>query len=163
MDTVSDPSDAQHVADPGQSREPKAVRRGNIATRWGGDPAILDRGYVGVPTLFLERHASLKPYALNPAEALFVICLMAHKWDERAPYPSYRRLAQWMGKTPSYMRKIARQLEIKGMLQRRARIGATNEFDLSPLFSKIVGTGRPRKVPKKPRHRRPQLRRGSRR
>jgi len=99
---------------------------------------MLTRGFVGVPLLFLERMAALKPYSLNPAEALFVICLMAHKWDERAPYPSYRRLALWMGKTESYARKIARDLETKGFIRRRARIGDTNEFDLTPLFRRIV-------------------------
>ena len=115
--------------------QPKAK---DVQTRWGGDPIMMSRGFVGVPVLFLETFAALTPYRLNPAEAIFVISLMAHKWDERAPFPGYRRIAQWMGKSDSYARKLARDLEIKGLLKRRERIGYTNEFDLTPLFTAIV-------------------------
>lgn len=110
----------------------------DVQTRWGGRPEMLARGFVGVPILFLESAAALRPYQLNPAEVLFVISLMAHKWDERAPFPGYKRIAKWMGKTESYARKLARDLQTKGLLKRIERTGYTNEFDLTPLFAAIL-------------------------
>ena len=126
-----------------------AQRPKDVLTRWGGNPEILAKGFVGVPVLFLERLALLKPYPLSPAEALFVVCLMAHKWDDRAPYPSYRRIAAWMGKSESYARTLARNLEIKKLLRRLPRIGQSNAFDLQPLFDAIVSMS-PRTAKAKP-------------
>jgi hypothetical protein len=121
----------------------------DVQTRWGGEALMLSRGFVGVPVLFLETFAALTPYRLNPAEAVFVISLMAHKWDERAPFPGYKRIAKWMGKSESYARKLARDLETKGLLRRVERSGYTNEFDLSPLFAAVIahakGAGTPAK------------------
>lgn len=134
---IAAPADA--AGNSHQKKKKDTPKPKDVQTRWGGDPAMLSRGFVGVPILFLENHAALTPYRLNPAEAVFVISLMAHKWDDRAPFPGYKRIAQWMGKSESYARKLARDLEIKGLLKRRERIGYTNEFDLTPLFAAIVG------------------------
>lgn len=43
-----------------------------------------------------------------------------------------------MGVTDKMVRRYAANLEGKGYLQRGARIGSTNVFDLSPLFAAIV-------------------------
>jgi DNA-binding MarR family transcriptional regulator len=114
---------------------PKARR--DIVARWGDKPELLVSGFVAIPVSFLAARAQLRPFSLTPAEALFVVDLMAHKWDERPPYPGYKRLAQWMGVSESYVRKLARSLERKRFLRRRPRIGDTNEFDLTPLFEKL--------------------------
>lgn len=98
---------------------------------------MLAKGYVAVPVSFLELGAQLKPHGLTPAEMLFVVCLMAHKWDERSPFPGYKKVAAWMGVSESYVRKLARGLETKHLLKRRPRIGSTNEFDLAPLFEAL--------------------------
>lgn len=129
-----------------------APAKRDVVTRWGGDTRIVAKGFVGVPVLFLEQMAALKPHALTPAEALFVICVMAFKWDERRPYPSYKRIATWMGKSESYARRLAQQLETKGMLTRVPRIGDTNAFEFEPLFKKLlvedpsVGTAKPKRA-----------------
>jgi hypothetical protein len=61
---------------------------------------MLSPGFVGVPVLFLESYANLTPqYGLDPAEVVLIISLMAHKWDERAPFPGYTKIAKWMGKS----------------------------------------------------------------
>lgn len=128
------------VAEDSGERLPKerAPARRDVVARWGSDARIVVDGFVGVPVLFLERMAALKPHAFTPAEALFVICVMAFKWDERMPYPSYKRIATWMGKSESYARRLAQQLEIKGLLRRVSRIGTTNAFDFQPLFDKLI-------------------------
>lgn len=127
-------------AEPGSAtKSDQPMRKRDIAERWGGDPRILSAGFVAVPSLFLQRMAQFKPYSLTPAEALFVICVMAHKWDERDPFPSYKRIAGWMGKSESYARRLAKNLATKGMLRRQQRIGQSNSFDFKQLFTMILG------------------------
>lgn len=112
--------------------------RRSIVERWGGNPTIVDEeGFVPVPTAFLKYHAVLRP-RLKAAEAMFVLQLMTYKWDKQAPYPGYKTLAQRMGVSEVYARKIARALEEKGYLHRKVRVSQTNQFDLQPLFEKLV-------------------------
>ena len=127
------------ASDPGSAlaTQPEPPRR-DLATRWGGNEGLFAKGWVPVPLLFLELASTLKPFSLTPSEMLFVINLMAHKWDERAPYPGYKRLAALTGVTEGYARKMARSLERKRLLHRSARIGSTNEFHLSPLFAAMA-------------------------
>jgi hypothetical protein len=117
-----------------------AVKRppADITARWGGDSILMSRGWVGVPVSFLESLDEFRPHRVGIAEAMFIICLMAHKWDERAPFPGYKKIARWLGKSESYVRKLARTLETKGFLKRIDRIGDTNAFDLTPLFTKLA-------------------------
>lgn len=135
---VKDAADEQDAA-----TSEKAVKKRDVAARWGGDPRIISKGFVAVPTLFLQQMSQFKPYSLTPAEALFVICIMAHKWDERDPFPSYKRIASWMGKSESYVRRLAKNLTTKGLLTRQQRIGQTNSFDFKKLFDRIVAAGSP--------------------
>lgn len=125
------------MSDSKDDAAPKTRPSRTMVSRWGGKGILFQNGFVAVPTRFLEARAAMRPFQLTPTEALFIIDLMAHKWDHKPPYPGYRRLAKWMGKTDGYVRRLARALEIKGFLKRRRRIGATNEFDLTPLFAKL--------------------------
>lgn len=109
----------------------------DLIARWGGKEAILSEGFVAVPTTFLKYFGSLRP-SLTPTEAIFVVELMAYKWDRRAPFPGYKALAKRMGVSPEYARKIARALETKGYLTREMRVGTTNRFDLLPLFDRLA-------------------------
>jgi hypothetical protein len=63
---------------------------------------------------------------------------MIHKRDERAPFPGYKTIAQRMGVSVKYARKIAVDLESKKLLRRVVRIGTTNRFDLTPLFDALA-------------------------
>lgn len=69
---------------------------------------------------------------------MFVLQLMVHKWDQNAPFPSYGTIAKRMGISVAYARRLARDLEIKGILHRTVREGMTNRFDLTPLFDKLA-------------------------
>ena len=110
----------------------------DIAGRWGGDAALLVEGFVAVPTAFLKYCAQLKPYPLTVPESAFVLQLMVFKWDAKAPFPSYKTLAERMGVSVQYARRIARNLGTKGYLFRQVRYGMTNRFDLQPLFDALV-------------------------
>ena len=54
------------------------------------------------------------------------------------PFPGYRAIAERMGMSVPYTRKIARSLEDKNLLKRQVRRGQTNRFDLTPLFKRLV-------------------------
>jgi hypothetical protein len=120
------------------SKPTKATLNG-IADRWGGGDAIKESiqkdGFLGVPSVFLSGLGAIGEYGLSPAETLLVLQLMSHKWDARAPFPSYKRLAYRMGVSEPYARKLARSLEEKGLLKRIERVGSTNRFSLEPLFA----------------------------
>jgi hypothetical protein len=109
-----------------------------VATRWGGDRRILVEGFVAVPTSFLTGFSCIRPYGLSIAEALFVLELMVFKWDAKNPYPSYGTIAERMGVSTAYARKLARSLETKGYLRRTVREGQTNQFNLQPLFERFA-------------------------
>ena len=106
----------------------------SVVERWGGYEAILAEGFVPVPHVFLRFAEKL----LTPAETLFVIQLMSWKWDASAPFPGYGAIAERMGLSVAYTRKIARSLEGKNLLRRQVRRGQTNLFDLTPLFRRLV-------------------------
>lgn len=108
-----------------------------LVTRWGGFEDLFTKGWVGIPVQFLTSYANLKPYGLSSGEVLFVMHLMAFKWDHEAPFPSYRRLAQRMGISDKMVRRYAAQMESKGYLKRISRIGRSNTFDLTPLFEAV--------------------------
>jgi hypothetical protein len=121
----------------------------DIVSRWGGDPVILEEGFVGVPTTFLKYHSQLEP-SLTPAEVLFILQLMVFKWDKRSPFPKYKVLSKRMGVTEVYARKLARVLQDKGYLIREMRIGTTNRFNLEPLFERLVHLLRSRRPDTEP-------------
>jgi len=137
--------------------------RREVATRWGGDPVITSNGFLPVATSFLWYAAHLEPGGLNPAQMLFVLHLMSHKWSEKKPYPSYERVAGRMGVSVAYCRKIARDLEKRGFLKRTQRQGESNLYDLSPLFAKLavyVQNRRREKTNLHPTHSQVEVRKG---
>lgn len=113
-------------------------RKRKLADRWGGHDRVLDDGFVAVPRSFLKFAGQLRPHSLSPAQIVFVLNLMFHKWDSARPFPAYRTIATRMGISVKYARDIARQLEAKGLLSRERRTGRTNRFELQPLFDALA-------------------------
>jgi hypothetical protein len=111
------------------------INRSKVA-RWKHEELFV-KGYLIVPSLFLLSYAHLKPHPLTAGEALFILHLMEHKWDQRAPYPSYKTIAKRMGVSDKMVRRHAQNLEAKHYLRRLPRVGETNQFDLTPLFDAL--------------------------
>ena len=105
----------------------------NLASRWGSSQ-LFEEGFVGVPTAFLRHYTKLN---LSNSEAMFVLQLMAFKWNENAPFPSCKTLAARMGITTEMARRHAKSLEGKSLLIRVKRTGQSNAFDLRPLSSAL--------------------------
>jgi hypothetical protein len=116
------------------------INNHTLIARWGKLDILFSarEGWLGVPNAFLRFYDKLQPYALTPAEAIFVLQLMTYKWTEEAPFPSYGTLAKNMGVTTKTVRRYAKALEEKGYLKRTARIGSSNKFELQPLFDALA-------------------------
>lgn len=69
---------------------------------------------------------------------MFVIHLMQYKWDEAAPFPAYKTIAQRMHVSAKSVRRMAASLQQKGYLHREMRVGETNKFHLSGLLKALV-------------------------
>lgn len=102
-----------------------------ISKRW--TPALIADGFTPVSDFFLKNYHSLKP-PIKATEAMFLVHLMSHKWDNSAPFPSFSTIAARMGVTAAAARGYARNLEKSGYLTRVQRIGQTNRFLVEPLF-----------------------------
>jgi hypothetical protein len=83
-----------------------------------------------------KSYHKLRP-ALTSLEAMLVIHLMRHKWDEKHPRRAFKTLAKRMGITDTAVRNHARSLEKKNYLRRSKRVGQPNHFDLAPLVEAI--------------------------
>lgn len=118
--------------------EENATVNRKLVNRWGGNDALFTQGFVGVPVSFLRLYSKLRPYALTIGEAMFVVQLMAFKWNNQAPFPAYTTLADRLGTGDKMARRYAKALEEKGYLKRQKRSGRSNSFDLSPLFEALA-------------------------
>lgn len=107
-----------------------------VSTRW--TPKLVAGGWTPVADFFLDSYTRLDP-PLSTSEAMLVIHLIRHKWDQEMPFPGFKTLARRMGVTATSVRNHARSLELKGYLVRYKRIGTTNQFDLTPLFRALEG------------------------
>jgi hypothetical protein len=103
----------------------------DIAKRW--TPTLVRSGWTPISTFFIDNYHRLEP-TLTSLEAMLVVHLMRHKWDERHPHPSFATLARRMGVTATATRNHARSLEKKRYLNRILTQGESNQFDLTPLF-----------------------------
>jgi len=117
----------------GQSTTP-ANKKNSVAEKW--TPALAEQGHVPVVRAFLRNYSCLNP-PLTSGEALFVVHLMDFKWGETAPFPSYRKIAGYMGISDKMARKHAQSLQLKKYLLREYKVGAPNRFDLQPLFQAL--------------------------
>jgi DNA-binding MarR family transcriptional regulator len=99
---------------------------------------LKEDGFVPVSTFFLENYHRLKPFDLTYGEAMFVVHLMRYKWDESAPFPAYKTIAQRMHVSTKSARRWAQSLEQKGYLKREMRVGETNRFHLTGLLDALV-------------------------
>ena len=119
--------------------------------RWA--PSLKDDGWVPVSTFFLENYHRLKPFDLTYGEAMFLVHLMQHKWDENAPFPAYKTISNRMHVSAKSARRWAASLEQKGYLKREMRVGETNRFHLKGLMDALVRLkdSQAKKVRKKPK------------
>ena len=103
---------------------------------WGGTTEL---GWVAVSRVFLRTYADL---GLTPEQAMLTIHVLDRQWGEQAPFPKVDTLAREMGRSEKSVRNGLRVLRDKGLLSTVFRKGRYNEYDFSPLFSKLASAAR---------------------
>jgi hypothetical protein len=109
----------------------KRVVQRDVAKRW--TPVLARLGWTPVSDFFIDNFHRLDP-AIRHGEAMLVIVLMRHKWDDDPPFPGFKSVGKRLGISVTAARQLARSLEKKGYLIREKKIGTTNRFHLQPLF-----------------------------
>lgn len=125
------------------------IRRKRTArARWGNHDELFSDGFMVVPNKFFRAYATLRPQ-LTHGEVLFVLQLMTFKWDEAAPYPSYKTLSNLMGVNEKTVQRYAQSLCRKKYLFRLFQPKGPNRFDLTKLLAALANA---RSVPIKRPH-----------
>jgi len=110
-------------------------KRNSIEDRW--TPLIVSAGgFVPISVFFLDNYHRL-PRPLTNREALLVVHLIRHKYDDRAPFPALSLLARKMGVSMTAVRNQMRSLESKGYLRREPRKATSNAYHLDGLFAAL--------------------------
>jgi DNA replication protein len=105
----------------------------DIGRQW--TPKLKEAGFTAVSNLFLQHYRD--DLGITNTEAMLVIHLMHYKWDEDAPYPSFKTLAHRMGLTEQQVRAHALSLVRKKLMKKTLRLGKPNLFHLEPLFKRL--------------------------
>jgi len=108
-----------------------------VSDRW--TEKLAKTGWAPICHAFLDLYRQL-PEPLTTTEAMVVIMLIRHKWDNRLPFPSLKRLGRMMGLGITSMRNYMQSLEAKKYLLRVRRSGRSNAFDLTTLFEALEAT-----------------------
>lgn len=122
-----------------ESAAPAAANDYSVSKRW---TPLLARRFCAVSSAFLEHYHDLRPHpgarGLTSTEAMLVIQLFDFKWDERAPFPTVRKLATRLGITPRAVRSALKSLEDGNYIKRVPMPdGGPNRYHFDGLFTSL--------------------------
>jgi hypothetical protein len=125
-----------HTEDVPTATQPSAENTRSIEKRW---TPLLAKRFCPVSSAFLELYHELRPHSgargLNSTEAMLLIHLIDHKWDERAPFPTVARLATRLGLSTRMVRGALKNLEDNGYVRRDPMPnGGPNRYHFDGLF-----------------------------
>lgn len=108
----------------------------SYAARW--TPRIAEAHFTAIPECFLHNLHRLRPHAgargLNSTEALIIIQIASHKWDDRAPFPALTTIATRLGVTTRTVRAAVKRLEELGFVRRElSTTGGPSRYHLDGL------------------------------
>lgn len=112
--------------------------RQGFKARWGEKLEPL--GFCPVSSFFLKNYSTLlgPNSGLSPADAMLVIHILDHKWDDKDPFPTVKSLAAKMGVTPRSVRKRLQVLESLELIQRiPALSGGPNRYRFTGLIERL--------------------------
>ena len=100
--------------------------------------AVIDAGYLVVPHLLHRHYAEL---GITEEQLVFLLQLMALRWDFTGAPHSLAAIAERMGKNISTVRRYSQQLSSAGLIvvRERTRKGwkLRNDYDLAPLWARL--------------------------
>jgi hypothetical protein len=116
-----------------------AASKFRVERRW---TKRLSGQFCPVSSYFLRNYHRLRPnegsQGLNNTEAMTLIQIMDHKWDERAPWPTVGALATRLGVSERTVRATIKRLEELKYIQREyAPHGGPNRYHLDGLFKAL--------------------------
>lgn len=119
--------------------QPSKEKSSGLDARWG---VRLSKPYHPVSRFFLQNYWRVKPHdgarGLNSSEAMLIIQILDHKWDDRAPFPSLPMLATRMGLSVRQLRATVKRLEDLGYLRRQpAENGGPNKYHFDGLINAL--------------------------
>lgn len=111
------------------------MKKQSIEARW---TKALARQFCPVSSYFLANYHRLRPHpnarGLTSTEAMLIIQLIDHKWDDRAPYPTLRTLASRMGLSVRGVRNALQSLSELGYVRRELSMtGGPTRYHLDGL------------------------------
>lgn len=100
--------------------------------------SVLDAGYVIMPHLLLRHYAEL---GIGADEVVFLMMLMAIRWDVKHPPRDMTDIAQRMGVSVASVRRYSTRLNTLGLIiiteRRRKGMRISNEYNLRPLWERL--------------------------
>lgn len=115
------------------------IDNNKLNARWG---ARLAKPFSPVSRYFLHNYWRLAPHSgargLNSTEAMLIIQILDHKWDERAPFPTLATLGQRMGLSPRALRSTVKRLEeLKYITREPSPYGGPNKYHFDGLIKAL--------------------------
>lgn len=116
------------------------LRKNKVSERW---TPRLGEQFCPISSYFLANYHRLSSApgqgGLKSTEAMLVIHLIDHKWDDRHPFPTIGKLATRLGVSTRHVRDTLRLLEQRSLVT-RLRTGSNsgaNRYDLTGLFAAL--------------------------
>lgn len=110
----------------------KPKKNFNFADKWS--PEIEKLGFVSVPNQLITNQVELE---ITNGELVVLLGLLYFMWTNDNPYPSVPTLSKLNGMAHNTVRTHIRSLNTKGLIRRKFRKASSNEYDLSPLKSRL--------------------------
>lgn len=106
-----------------------------IAAQW--TPKLANAGWAAVPHAFYDNYHKLKP-PITSLEAMFILQIMRHKWDEKPPWIGYKLIAKRMGlNAESSARRYGDSLRKKRYMEVEYRKNKPCLFYFGKLFEAL--------------------------
>lgn len=136
-DVAPDVGDEEATKPPKSKRPARPTGPTKVERIWGGGG--LGTKFTPVSDYFLRNaYRLVNGNGLNSSEVMFLIHVLSHKWDDRAPFPALTTIATRMGINVRNVRKIAKRLEELGLLQRElSKHGGRSRYHLDGLFAEL--------------------------
>lgn len=129
---------AKTEAKPSKAKNGRSAEERQNAKKW--TPEVWASGWTGVPTVLLERQATLK---LTPQELNVLLQLLKHWWvADQNPFPSRAALAESIGLTAQSVQRHLTKLSAAGFIEsiRRKRPDGgytSNEYKFNGLVAAL--------------------------
>ncbi len=106
----------------------------SLSKKWGGE--IIHFGWTAIPNALLRNMGALD---ITPTEMVVICYLIMFWWEkDRLPFPSIMKMATELGTSSKTIERKLDSLEKKLLIEKTERQGKSNQYDLSPMISRLA-------------------------